>query len=554
MIATLLLALFLPGSVRDPLPEKHQRWLQEEVPYIISNREKEEFLALESETHREAFLEYFWQRRDPDPATESNEFQEEHTRRIDYANQHFGNEGKPGWRTERGRIYIIHGPPDDVRYSFGRKVRVTVQRPTSILNPGGGPTPVAEVEIQSPESEAWTYFQVEGSRSVAGVFSVIFAKMRPNPLYEVERWVKRVDPNSDVSQRVERDQTIKGFATRPGLYLTNDYRVIYAGQPRFVDLDELLRSAFHPHTPAVDQFQRHQALADLQRPSGEVLDEKLERRERLRKWVESRIFFGELPVEVGVGYFKFLDGRVHVPVRLGIEVPPEQPAPAIELLVELAKPSGRVVATFSDEIRGQDGRLLSGEISYQSRLVASPGSHVLRVTVADEANQRIGTWTESVNVPDLSSPGFGASDLVLCEQVIPRKDFEKQWGKKKLGRRRGQRESPLAFDDYVFLPAVHDRFRRKQNLTTLVEVYNPSLSAGVPQVEIQSSLRREDGTALDFPVRQLDYLTDKSGNTIIYAFTVPLKQLDPGEYRFTVEITDSPTGQVVRKSVPLRIR
>ncbi len=131
MKATLLLALLLPGSGGDALAEKYQRWLEEEVPYIVSQREKKEFLALETDAQREAFVEYFWSRRDPDPATENNEFREEHYRRIEHANQRFGNEGRPGWKTERGRIYIIHGPPDDVRYSFGRRVRVTVHRPTS---------------------------------------------------------------------------------------------------------------------------------------------------------------------------------------------------------------------------------------------------------------------------------------------------------------------------------------------------------------------------------------------------------------------------------------
>ena len=62
---------------------------------------------------REQFIEAFWQRRDPTPDTVENEFKEEHYRRIAYANERFSS-GIPGWRTDRGRMYIMWGPPDQL--------------------------------------------------------------------------------------------------------------------------------------------------------------------------------------------------------------------------------------------------------------------------------------------------------------------------------------------------------------------------------------------------------------------------------------------------------
>ena len=96
------------------LPEKHRRWLEEEVTYIISKVERQTFLSLETEEEREAFIEAFWRRRDTSPTTLANEFQEEHYARLAYVNEFFGRDTfRPGWMTDRGRYYIILGPPTD---------------------------------------------------------------------------------------------------------------------------------------------------------------------------------------------------------------------------------------------------------------------------------------------------------------------------------------------------------------------------------------------------------------------------------------------------------
>lgn len=96
-----------------PPPSPYQKWLQEDVAYIITPQEKEAYQRLQTDAERQQFIEQFWQRRDPTPGTPRNEFQEEHYRRIAYANDHFGFDATAGWRTDRGRIYIQFGPPDE---------------------------------------------------------------------------------------------------------------------------------------------------------------------------------------------------------------------------------------------------------------------------------------------------------------------------------------------------------------------------------------------------------------------------------------------------------
>ena len=91
----------------------NQKWLNEDVVYIIADQERRAFQALGTDAERERFIEQFWLRRDPTPDTAENEFKEEHYRRIAYANQHFAA-SVPGWRTDRGRIYIVYGPPDEI--------------------------------------------------------------------------------------------------------------------------------------------------------------------------------------------------------------------------------------------------------------------------------------------------------------------------------------------------------------------------------------------------------------------------------------------------------
>jgi GWxTD domain-containing protein len=99
---------------RAELPNPYQHWLREDVVYIINDQERAAFERLQTNEEREHFIEQFWQRRDPTPGTVENEFKEEHYRRIAYANQQFTDPaGLAGWKTDRGRVYIVYGPPDE---------------------------------------------------------------------------------------------------------------------------------------------------------------------------------------------------------------------------------------------------------------------------------------------------------------------------------------------------------------------------------------------------------------------------------------------------------
>jgi len=100
-------------QMRVQLATPYTKWLTEDVAYIITDRERAAFKSLTTDEERELFIEQFWLQRDPTPGTVENEFKEEHYRRIAYANEHYAS-SVPGWKTDRGRIYIIYGPADEI--------------------------------------------------------------------------------------------------------------------------------------------------------------------------------------------------------------------------------------------------------------------------------------------------------------------------------------------------------------------------------------------------------------------------------------------------------
>src|SRR5215470_6457765 len=135
-------------SLKQELGKTYKKWLDQDVIWIITDEERKAFMLLSNDEERDNFIEAFWQRRDPTPDTAENEFKEEHYRRIAYANEHYAA-GMPGWRTDRGRIYIMYGPADQVdSHPSGG----SYQRP---IEEGGGTT-------STYPFETWRYRYLEG--------------------------------------------------------------------------------------------------------------------------------------------------------------------------------------------------------------------------------------------------------------------------------------------------------------------------------------------------------------------------------------------------------
>src|ERR1700740_2571708 len=136
------------------LDTPYKQWLNEDVVYIISPEERRAFLQLDTNEEREQFIEQFWLRRSSNPDLPDNDFKEEHYRRIAYANEHFAS-GIPGWKTDRGRMYIVWGPPDEIE---SHPTGGTYDRPPE---EGGGTT-----STYPWETWRWRYLEGMGEQNV----------------------------------------------------------------------------------------------------------------------------------------------------------------------------------------------------------------------------------------------------------------------------------------------------------------------------------------------------------------------------------------------------
>src|SRR5271166_4112258 len=222
-------------KLRKELETPYKKWLNEDVTYIITDEERKAWKRLSTDDEREQFIEQFWLRRDPTPDTEENEYKEEHYRRIAYANERFAS-GIPGWKTDRGRIYITYGPPDekDTHPSGG-----TYERPPE---EGGGTTSTFPFE-------QWRYRYIEG---IGTDINIEF-----------------VDPTMSGEYRMTSDPSEKDallYVPNAGLTMMEQMGMS-SKDDRFNRTDGThLGVPFGAETEKMNEFSRLEQFAKLQRP------------------------------------------------------------------------------------------------------------------------------------------------------------------------------------------------------------------------------------------------------------------------------------------------
>src|SRR5271168_420868 len=259
-------------KLQKELETPYKKWLNEDVGYIISDEEKQAWKRLATDDEREQFIEQFWLRRDPTPDTEENEFKEEHYRRIAYANEHYAS-GIPGWKTDRGRIYITFGPPDEIEdHSSGG----FYERPPE---EGGG-------ETSTFPFQQWRY------RYIDGIGNNII--------------IEFVDPTMSGEFRMTSDPSEKdALLYVPGAGLTMMEQMGLSDKTqRFNNTDGThLGQAFGGQPESMNEFNRIEQFAKLQQaPKIKLTD--------LESEVRSKVSYNILPMKVRVDYFPITDASV----------------------------------------------------------------------------------------------------------------------------------------------------------------------------------------------------------------------------------------------------
>jgi GWxTD domain-containing protein len=552
------------GVHGQKLAARYSEWLNEEVVYIIDPSERKEFLELMSDQDRDGFIRDFWRLRDTDISTEINEYKLEHEQRIRYSNEHF-HSGRAGWRTERGRIYITHGPPDSVNFDLaGDRLLVRVRTPTEVLTGGSGDRRVYfPVELVRPESEVWVYRHLPQATSTTGFFQVIFSRANPEQLYSLNEIMKKLgDGSLSYQQRLARDNAIMAF--KNSQTTMGPFKILYAGDYRFQGVDDFFMGILNPGlAPAFDRFDLLRAMRDLSRTPGEVLHENLERESRLREAVGSRVFFDEFTPDLTHAFVRAESGLTLIPFVLGI--PQEFSGDRLDVIVELERPDGAVAAKVLDtmQIHADNAEIPEAAKSayvYQGRLSVRPGLYKLKVYGLVENRRALSYLEKEVEVPDFGGREFAMSDVLFFDEVFPKVEKTSGEDSPSYETRFLGTSSPLAVQDHVLIPALDSRFRRKQQLTAVFEVYNPGVSEEKqePVLDLQCRLRFDGRIVATFPVKVLDYLTDPDetpggrGRTT-YGLTIPLVSLRTGSYELEFEVLDQVLGKRTSKVTAFQV-
>ncbi len=344
-----------PRNVKPELKKAYKDWLDKDVAYIITEEERKAFKKLETDDERERFIEEFWRRRDPDPDTDENEFREEYYERIAYANEHYAS-GIPGWKTDRGRIYITWGKPDEIEShpSGGAYNRESYE--------GGGST-------STYPFERWFY------RYLPGVGSGI----------EIEF----VDPTGSGEYRIARNPDEKDALLHvPGAGLTLAEEMGLSGKgDRVANLGGI---GSQNYTREQDSpFNRLQVLADLSRPPAIKYNE-------LASAVNTPVIEDNpLSFDVRVDFFRQSDERVITAFtiqtdnqNLVFQDSGGLQQAQLNIFGKITHVSGRRAGIFEDPVitRATPQELTDAKgrkSAYQKAVALSPGRYRVDVIVRD---------------------------------------------------------------------------------------------------------------------------------------------------------------------------
>ncbi|HKS68373.1 MAG TPA: GWxTD domain-containing protein, partial [Candidatus Acidoferrales bacterium] len=303
----------------NELDSQYKKWLNEDVVYIITPEERSAFLHLSTNEEREQFIEAFWARRNPDPDSPENTYKEEHYRRIAYANEHYAS-GIPGWKTDRGRIYIIWGKPDetDSHPSGG-----TYERPPE---EGGG-------ETTTYPFEDWRYRYLEG--------------IGENIIFEF------VDPTMTGEYHLTMDPSEKDALTYvPGAGLTMAESMgLSSKADRFQNTDGThMNEKGGIQTQAYDEFNRLEQYAKAFQPPPVKFKD-------LEEVVTSRLVKDQIKFDYRFDFMRITSDTDLVPIT--VQIPTRQLSFAekdgvdtatLHLFARITTLTGRIVQTFEDTL------------------------------------------------------------------------------------------------------------------------------------------------------------------------------------------------------------
>jgi GWxTD domain-containing protein len=504
-------------ALKQELSQELRRWLDQDVRWIITDEERSAFKQFSNDEERDQFIEQFWLRRDPTPDTVENEYKEEHYRRIAYANERFAA-GIPGWKTDRGRIYIMYGPADqiDSHPSGG-----SYQRP---MDEGGGQTSTFPFE-------SWRYRYLEGVGQ------------------EVE--IEFVDTCmcGDYHMTIDRSEKDALLYT-PNAGLTFFEQMGMASKAdRFTGggMERLGLSPSNRTKLQSSQFDRLTQLAALQRPPAIKFKE-------LEEVVSHNIRYNLMPFEVRADFVRVTTDMVLVPVTVQIkngditfQSKDGVSRGVVNIFGRVSTLTGRVAQTFEDTVQVDVPddllpRTVKNSSVYWKALPLKPGRYRMDIVCKDVNEGRMGTWSKSIEVPAFGDEKLRHSTLILADQMekVPSKSVGA--GNFVIGTTKVRPRL-----DADGKPAL---FKRNQRLNFWMQVYNLGIDekSKRPSATIEYDIVN---SATNKAVVHTAENTDNMGNVgdqLTLEKTMPLANLGPGLYRITIKISDNISKQIITPS------
>ena len=503
---------------KQEVGEVYKKWLDEDVRWIITDEEKATFKQLSNDEERDNFIEAFWQRRDPTPDTVENEYKEEHYRRIAYANEHFSS-GVPGWKTDRGRIYIMYGPPDskDSHPSGG-----AYERP---LEEGGGSTTTYPFET-------WRYRYLEG---VGQEIEIEFVDVCGCNEYHM------------TIDRSEKD----AMKYVPGGGMTLYEQMGLASQTeRFKGGLEQLGPGPLSQEQQSQQFDRLATYAKLSRaPEVKYKD--------LQEVVTHKISVANmLPFDWRADFIKVTSDTVLVPITVQLknkDVTWQQKDGVQRMTVNISGRvtgmTGRIAQTFEDSVT--DGvtdellpKILDNSHVYWKALPLRPGRYKIDLAVKDANSDKVGYVTKGIVVPEYNDDKLASSSLIVADQM------------ETVASREVGGSGNFVIGTTKVRPRVDPSdgkpasFKRNQKANFWMQVYN----LGIDEQTKKSSATIEYDVvnlASNKPIIHAVENTKDMGNVgeqVTLEKSLPLGSLEPGTYRITIKVNDNVSKQTITPS------
>ena len=492
----------------------YKKWINEDVRWIITDEELSAWKKLTTNVERDNFIEAFWQRRDPTPDTAENEYKEEHYRRIAYANEHFAA-GVPGWRTDRGRMYIMYGKPDsiDAHPMGGPYLRPSEE--------GGG-------ETETYPFEVWRYRYLEGIGQ------------------EIE--IEFVDPCSCGEYHMTIDRSEKDALLHvPNAGLTDMESMGMANKAdRFRNAEPLGQGFFNQNNQA-KQFDRLETFAKLNR-APEVKFKDLE------AVVNTKIRYNLLPFDTRVDFVKVTSDTVLVPIT--IQVPYHEltfvnkdgvQRSVLNVFGRLTTLTGKVAQTFEDTVHlDVPPELMEKAVNnvalYWKALPMRPGHYRLDVVVKDVNGDKLGTIGQSVQVPEYTEDKLASSTLILSDVMEPVPSREVGSGDYVIGTMKVRPRVPPANGK----PATFKR-DKDHKVNFWMQVYNLSVDDKTRRPSATVEYHIVNATT-NKPVVDITESTNQMGNVsdqLTLQKSLPISKLDPGVYQVTIKINDLVSNQTI---------